>query len=211
MLHRAIGPIAQRVDRLLGPLIYTRRYFELRYRNADPWNYLSSAYELKRHELMLAALLQHGVRPTRVLEIGCSEGVLTEKMAGALDAAEIIGVDISALALDRARARCRSFPSVSFALADVRHTLPDGPFDLILSSEVMYYLGSSAELAALRERLLARLSEHGRIMLVHASPEANLFHHRVFARSPQLAIVSDQVERTGPRPYLITVFERRPA
>ncbi len=39
-----------------------------------------------------------------ILEIGCSIGVITEKLAGRCDT--LVGFDLAAAALDRARARC---------------------------------------------------------------------------------------------------------
>lgn len=50
----------------------------------------------------------------------------------------MLGVDVSDIALDQARQRC---PGVSFAKMDLRLEWPAEQFDLILFSEVLYYLG----------------------------------------------------------------------
>ena len=110
-------------------------YFERLYaRDPDPWRFATSDYEREKYAATLAALPPR--RFTNGFEIGCSIGVLTRQLAERCDA--LLGVDVSDIALDQARERC---PGVSFANMDLRSAWPAGQFDLILFSEVLYYLG----------------------------------------------------------------------
>ena len=110
-------------------------YFERLYaRDPDPWRFATSEYERDKYAATLAALPPR--RFNRGFEIGCSIGVLTRQLSERCDA--LLGVDVSDIALDQARERC---PGVSFANMDLRSEWPEGQFDLILFSEVLYYLG----------------------------------------------------------------------
>ncbi len=142
-----------------------REYFERLYRDADdPWSFASSDYEAEKYARSLAALRPHY---ERALEIGCSIGVFTQLLAERCDALDAI--DISAIALERARRRCAAQPWVSFARAAFPAEAPSGPFDLITCCEVGYYW-SDADLAAARDRIAAELVPGGDLLLVHFLP-----------------------------------------
>jgi predicted TPR repeat methyltransferase len=72
------------------------------------------------------------------VEIGCSIGVLTQKLASRCDS--LLSVDVSQLALDRAIERCQPLSHVSLQLMSVPEDYPEEIFDLTLVSEVGYYL-----------------------------------------------------------------------
>ena len=104
----------------------------------DPWRFETSAYERAKYDATIAAL--EGRRFANGLEIGCSIGVLTQRLATRVD--DLLAIDVAATALDRARAR--DLPNVAFELREVPEQFPDGAYDLIVISEVMYYLDASA-------------------------------------------------------------------
>ena len=113
-------------------------YFERLYaRDPDPWRFASSDYERDKYAATIAALPDR--RFPRAFEIGCSIGVLTRQLAARCEA--LVAVDVSAIALDQARERCADQAHVQFAIMDLRRDWPQGRFDLILFSEVLYYLG----------------------------------------------------------------------
>jgi len=111
-------------------------YFDALYAaNADPWRFASSAYEDAKYRATIAALptarYGHGI------EIGCSIGVLTERLAEHCDA--LLGIDVAQAALNAARQRCTAISHVRFEQAALPDHVPAGPFDLIMLSEVLYY------------------------------------------------------------------------
>jgi SAM-dependent methyltransferase len=89
--------------------------------------------ELSRY----AAVLRRawGVRPhDRVLDIGCGAGQTTRDAARAAHAGSALGVDVSAPAIERARARSEGVPNVRFECADAQeHAFAVGSFDLAIS------------------------------------------------------------------------------
>jgi phospholipid N-methyltransferase len=201
--HRLIGPSTVRTNRLLGRAVYRRGYFELRYRKRDPWNYLTSDYERERHQRMLTWC--RVLEPRRILELGCAEGVFTAALAAFNG--EVVAIDISARAVARARERCADFPRAQIVQVDVRREIPAGQFDLIVCTELLYYL-EPRTLQSMRDRLVEQLAPGGSLLLVHGWPQAELFHHQVFAASPALTTVQSELVSENPRPYAMALFRR---
>jgi 2-polyprenyl-3-methyl-5-hydroxy-6-metoxy-1,4-benzoquinol methylase len=116
------------------------QHFERLYRaNPDPWSFTTSAYERQKYEATLAAL---GTRRFQMaLEVGCSIGVLTAQLASRCD--QVIGLDFAPSAVAAARARCAPYPGVRIEQRQVPQQWPEGQFDLILFSEILYFLNES--------------------------------------------------------------------
>lgn len=129
---------------------------------SDPWRFATSAYERDKYAATLAALPR--ARYASGLEVGCSIGVFTHQLCPRCDA--LIGLDVVPSVLDDARARCADCPNVRFQLAAVPGAWPDGRFDLILISEVAYYL-DRADLARLVARVAGSVLPEADIVLVH--------------------------------------------
>ena len=104
--------------------------------SADPWDYTTSWYERRKRSLTLAALPRESYESG--LEIGCSIGTLTAELAGRC--ASLLAVDASSTALGRAAERLAPFPGVSTRQLTLPAEWPDGHYDLVVVSEVGYYL-----------------------------------------------------------------------
>jgi LmbE family N-acetylglucosaminyl deacetylase len=129
----------------------------------DPWGVDSRWYEQRKRALLLAVLPRAHFR--HALEIGCSTGALTEALAERCD--RVLGVDRSVTALAAARRRVSDHPQVEVADLDVPHGWPDvGPFDLVVVSEVGYFLSPQA-LDSLVDRVSAGLARDGVVVLCH--------------------------------------------
>ena len=141
-------------------------YFDEVYRaNTDPWNFASSPYEAGKYAATLAALPRDHF--DSALEIGCSIGVLTEMLAPRCG--RLLSLDVSGLALEQAHKRCAALPQVKFERRYLPAEFPAGSYDLILVSEVGYYL-SLPDLMILRERCINQLTADGCLLLVHWTP-----------------------------------------
>jgi SAM-dependent methyltransferase len=144
-------------------------YFDARYAaDPDPWQFATSAYEREKYAATLEALPR--ARYAAALEVGCSIGVLTALLAGRCDA--LVSLDLADRALDQARTRCRALPHVRFVQAQVPGQWPEGTFDLILLSEVVYYL-DAGDVARLAARVRACLRPGGDVVLVHWTGETH--------------------------------------
>ena len=141
-------------------------YFdELYARKPDPWGFETKAYERDKYAATLAALPR--TRYGDALEVGCSIGVLTRDLAPRCD--RLLCLDAAEAALERARARNAHRPGVEFRLARVPQEWPDGAFDLIVLSEVLYYFVRE-DLSRVAERVVASLRPGGDTVLVHWRP-----------------------------------------
>lgn len=138
-------------------------YFDALYAaNADPWGFETSPYEDAKYAATLAALPRPRYRSA--VEVGCSIGVLTERLAPCCDA--LLGTDVAAAALARAAARCAALPQVRFARSTLPETPPAGCFELILLSEVLYYF-AAPDVARVAAALAAVAAPGADLLLVH--------------------------------------------
>ncbi|HEY2536346.1 MAG TPA: class I SAM-dependent methyltransferase [Solirubrobacteraceae bacterium] len=111
--------------------------FELLYQQSpDPWGYLTSSYEQEKYAATLKALPRqsHGL----CLEVGCSIGVFTGQLAARCQ--HVIAIDFSLSALELARRNLRAVSNVDLLRAAFPDEAPPGSWDLIVCSEVLYYL-----------------------------------------------------------------------
>lgn len=132
----------------------------------DPWRVDSSAYERRKRDVLLACLPAEHYE--RALDIGCSTGALTQRLAARTG--RLTAVDASGVALDRARARLRSRGADEVELR--RAVLPEHwdetwrELDLIVVSEVGYFC-SPEQWERLLELCVRALSPAGHLVLCH--------------------------------------------
>ena len=96
------------------------------------------------------------LRPASVLDVGCGEGVVTERLAKGLRSAEVLGVDADATHL-REEWRRRSAPNLSFATGSA-YDLPfaDASWDVVCAIEVLEHLERPHDALAEMRRVAAR-------------------------------------------------------
>ncbi|NNH68020.1 trifunctional glycosyltransferase/class I SAM-dependent methyltransferase/polysaccharide deacetylase [Rhizobium laguerreae] len=137
-------------------------HWEHIFERPDPWNYLS-IYEQVKYEQTLS-LIPQGI--DKALELACAEGIFTEKLAQKVG--HLTATDISQRAIDRAIERCRGRDNVEFRVLDfVRNDLPPQQ-DLIVCSEVLYYMKDEEMLAAVCGKMAAALKPNGYLITAHA-------------------------------------------
>jgi len=113
-----------------------------------------------------AFLLEHVRGGERVLDLGCGEGHFAAAAAQA-GAGEVVGVDVAAEAVRRARAR---HPAVRFERVGGELPAPDASFDLVWCSEVLEHVLDTASFLSEARRvlrtgglLLVTTPAHGRV------------------------------------------------
>lgn len=94
--------------------------------------------------------------PTSVLDVGCGEGVVTERLARRLAPTEVLGVDADEEHL-REEWQTRRTPNLSFATGSA-YDLPfaDGSFDLVCAIEVLEHLQRPRDALAEMSRVAGR-------------------------------------------------------
>ena len=140
-------------------------HFDALYRRRDdPWRVETRWYEERKRALTLAVLPHRHY--DRALEVGCSIGVLTEGLAARVTALDAIDVSAEAVARTRARLDAAGVDGVVVEQRDVGALDPAERYDLIVLSEVGYYLDAAALEHAL-DRLVDALTADGVLVACH--------------------------------------------
>lgn len=163
----------------VGNYDYDELYREAGDSGGLPW-------EIGGPQPALAAVLDGAKGPT-VLDLGCGSGDLA--IALARRGYEVTGVDISAVAIDRARAKAAAEGlSVHFEVQDAtRLSLPSAPFDSIFDSGLLHNL----------VRHDAGASEYLALLPGLAAPLATVFVLAISLEQGQPWGVTAELLRTG--------------
>jgi 2-polyprenyl-3-methyl-5-hydroxy-6-metoxy-1,4-benzoquinol methylase len=128
----------------------------------DPWGYESNSDDNKRLDVLLSEISLF--KPKRVLDIGCGQGFVTNKLLGE----EIIGVDISQNAINFANKNNHN-KNIFYMQSSIFELLEKkiGEFDMIIITGVLYkqYIGESENLIYLIIDKL--LNKNGLLIVVH--------------------------------------------
>jgi tRNA (cmo5U34)-methyltransferase len=102
-----------------------------------------------------------GQPPQQLLELGTGTGETAVHVLAAHPGARLVGIDVSAAMLDRARPR---LPDADLRVARLQDPLPEGPFDLVFSALAVHHLDGAAK-ADLFARVADVLAPGGRFVL----------------------------------------------
>jgi protein-L-isoaspartate O-methyltransferase len=180
--------------------------FEARYRSSpDPWGYHTSEYERNKYAATLAAC---GEGPfSSALELGASIGVFSSLLAPRCRA--LTTIDFAPTAVAMARKRLAAETHVDVRLGALPEDFPAGAYDLVVASEILYYLPLEALHTTLTE-LEAAMLPHARMVAVHWRPagpdrwlDATAVHSALQAQS-WLA----PVNASGTDQYRLDLLER---
>ncbi|WP_024691160.1 class I SAM-dependent methyltransferase [Pseudomonas tremae] len=142
-------------------------YFDELFRNNDdPWAFKQRWYERRKRALTMAALPREHYRA--IFEPGCANGELSADLAARCDA--LVCCDTSSLAVDLARHRLAALPHATVVQARLPHQWPQGQFDLIVFSELGYYLDVD-DLNRLIDCALSALAPDGQLLACHWRPD----------------------------------------
>ncbi|SPM32439.1 SAM-dependent methyltransferase, partial [Mycobacterium rhizamassiliense] len=173
----------------------------------DPWQLSTRWYEQRKYGITLAMLPNPRYR--HAFEPGCSIGTLTELLAQRCD--HVTAVDVAEAALRGAGMRLRQAgcrDRVTLSRASVDAAWPAGPFDLLVLSEVAYYLEAD-HLAQVLERECARLQPDANVVAAHWRhpvadyPLSGDAAHEVIAATPGLTALG----RYRDRDVVVEVFD----
>ncbi len=138
-------------------------YFDSLYeQTVDPWGFRSRWYEQRKRALTLAALPRQ--RYVSAIEAGCANGELAADLATRCD--QLLACDFHEYALSIATPRLAEFQHVRVERRRLPLQWPDERFDLIVISELVYYL-SDADLDGLLQRIGESLTPQGLLLACH--------------------------------------------
>jgi SAM-dependent methyltransferase len=104
----------------------------------------------------------------RVLDVGCGTG--TNSLWLAQQGCDVLGVDISAAAVEKARQRAGK--ACRFAVVDfLKDDVPGGPFDLVFDRGCFHVFDAAADRSAFAARVARVLAPRGRWLSLIGSTE----------------------------------------
>jgi hypothetical protein len=185
-----------------------RAYFDKLFSGQDdPWGMRSRYYEERKRAVTLAALPHPRYR--RGFEPGCANGELSSSLATRCD--ELLVSDSTPRAFELAKERLRDFKHVRVTTQSVPKEWPEGRFDLIVLSEIGYFL-ERAELDELYGRATEALTEEGDLLLCHwrrPISGCELTGEEVHAAFGTRGSLAQAVEHRE-KDFLLDVFSRDP-
>jgi hypothetical protein len=178
---------------------------EARYRaDGDPWDTLTDPYELEKRERTLRAC---GDGPfAAACDLGAGLGLISAALAPRCT--RLVAIDEAPTAAAEARRRLSASGGVEVREGRLPEALPDdAAFDLVVASEILYYLDDEAFAAT-----LAWLGDRARrVVAVHWSGTADDLRRSAddvgtaLARVPGLRVVTAERRDAG---YRLDVLER---
>lgn len=142
--------------------------YERRFRaDPDPWNQRTSAYERQKRAATINAAGPG--RRARTLELGAGNGVLAKALA--VFDGEVVAVEGVPAAAALARVRLETVPGASVVEGMIPQAVPHGPYDLVVASEILFYLDIPSYRMTLR-LIPGWLAPGSRLVAVHSrTPE----------------------------------------
>jgi len=137
----------------------------------DPWRISNARFRDK----VLRRVVSKYIPGKSVLELGCGEGHLTEAIFG--DAKSVTGIDLSDIAIERAKAR--NIPNARFKTADFLSMSFEG-FDVIAAIECLYYL-TPEDQAAFFEKIARE--HHGKLLIISGPIIGQTEHRKYFTHA----------------------------
>lgn len=177
----------------------SREWLDQEYRRvgSDPWGLEWRPSQVERYHQMIdvltAALRARAATPGKVLDVGCATGTFTAMLAAALGGAgggapaEVRGIDVTELAIARARARHPALAFDCLTIDDAARRFP-GAVDLVTMLEVLYYVPEAERPGVLRR--VRQILKPGGMVLV-----SSMIARQPYMSAPQLrALVGSTFE-----------------
>jgi O-antigen/teichoic acid export membrane protein/2-polyprenyl-3-methyl-5-hydroxy-6-metoxy-1,4-benzoquinol methylase len=131
----------------------------------DPWDYATVSYQRERirSEVGMLDSVRGAARFGKALEVGCAEGIFTEILAPLCES--LLALDISQVALTRARRRLAADQHVRFEEWDLRVNPVPGTFDLIVMIHALEYIRNPLYVHRARAKLVDSLHPGGYLLV----------------------------------------------
>jgi len=194
------------------------RYLDDLFQTPDPWNYAEGGETWQRFETALGLLKQAKQNELFecAFEIGCAEGIFTEKLAPLCT--RLLSADICRSAVERAQNR-RAWTNVNFMVWDLRSSPIPENMQLILLMDVLELFFRRRDLRKAKDKLVNAMPRRGFLLLCN-SRQIRSFENTLwskwlirggkrisefFARDPRLEVIASETSDL----CVTTLFRRK--
>lgn len=204
-LYREFRKFLERVPPLRRAILYTveikntlldsshrdRAAVERLYRDQlDPFGFNRELEQFRFQRAMdMLKPVSNGSSFSRALEVGCAEGMFTGRLAECCGT--LVAVDLSKIALERAKQHCKNLINVEFAEWDARRDPVEGEFDLIVATGVLEYILRPSTLRAVCERLTSALRPGGYLLMGNTVTDSGVEHTWIGRKLIRGALIND--------------------
>lgn len=201
------GRVAARLPARLVPPEMRPGFFDHFFDEGDPFGFDVHPEEQLKFDRTLEVC---GDGPLgRVLELGCAVGTFTEVLAPR--ATDVLAIDVSQSAVDQVLRRLDGQDHVRAVAMDIPDEFPDETFDLVIASDVLYYLPVPV-LQRCVDRIEESLAPGGTFVSVHYVPRMGSVlngeeaHDVVIAHTRLEHTLSERAEFGPGRTYRVDRF-----
>ena len=177
---------------------FERLYLE----STDPWNFLGSPYEHRKYAHTLTQILEWRAGSQQALEVGCSIGIFSKRLAEQFGT--VTAIDFSEVALRRAADYCRDNRNISFLRSNLRALNVNRVFDVIVCAEILYYIAED-QAAIVCRQLQRYLGRTGIIVVVSEMAEGGDFWEKTL--SDRFKKVQKESVPDDDRSFQIVIFQ----
>jgi Nodulation protein S (NodS) len=178
------------------PMTVCASYFDSMYAvSPDPWGFTSRWYEARKYAITMGMLLKASYQDA--FEPGCSIGVLSDLLAPRCGS--LLCCDIAPAAVKAAAERTAAHGHVEVQQRTLPGDWPEGEFDLIVLSEILYYFAGS-DLGQVLDLAVGALRPGATLLAVHwrhpvaEYPRSGDEVHAALAARPELMRLAQRTE-----------------
>lgn len=177
-LHRSFFKVLSLLPRRLRIRIQQSSFDALFLTSKDPWKYQDSHYEASKRRALVDSLPPNF---QSLIEIGCADGHIIADIREKFPTPNLVGLDISSQAIQRAQARELRNTTFVVAAPGISQQMHKryGTFDVIIFSEMLYYIGTLAAWKELMTPLRVLMKPGTVVVAVHPTSDATQLHDRL--------------------------------
>ena len=181
-IHRGLFKLIAALPPRLAARVRVRVFGTMFSLSDDPWRYDELPYERRKQAALVDALPVEALAVGAIVEVGCADGHNLAAFAERHPAAQVIGLDISPVAVTAASARFGGEQQVTVAVSDARGAasalaaMGVEAIGVLVLSEMLYYVGGPAQIRAEFHGLAQLVRPGSAVVLVHGGADAARLH-----------------------------------
>ena len=194
IFRTAIGYMLEIKSTLVDSSERNRAAVDENFQQLDPYGFARDLEQFRFQRAMefLRMAKPEGLFPS-ALEVGCAEGMFTRMLSERCE--KLLALDLSLIALERAKKLCSDQKNVEFAEWDVRCDPISGAHDLIVATGVLEYILRPSILRDACERLTTALKPGGYFLVGNTVTDNEVEHTWIGKLLIRGTLINDYIKK----------------